>query len=83
MAIAAEQYAFVIGGVCATNAATHSLALVSAVTGGVVGQRVFPTSPAGCDRAVGWIRRKVLDKPALVVLEGGRFLRGGDRPPRK
>ena len=68
MAIVAEQYAFVIG--VDTHAATHSLALVSAATGGVVDQAVFPNSPAGCDRAVGWIHRKVLDQPALVVIEG-------------
>lgn len=68
MAIVAEQYAFVIG--VDTHAATHSLALVSAATGGVVDQAVFPNCPAGCDRAVGWIHRKVLDQPALVVIEG-------------
>ncbi len=50
MAIVAEQYAFVIG--VDTHAATHSLALVSAATGGVVDQAVFPNSPAGCDRAL-------------------------------
>lgn len=68
MAIVAEQYAFVIG--VDTHAATHSLALVSAATGGVVDQAVFPNSPAGCDRAVGWISRGVAGQSALVVIEG-------------
>lgn len=68
MAIVAEQYAFVIG--VDTHAATHSLALVSAATGGVVDQAVFPNSPAGCDRALGWISRGVAGQSALVVIEG-------------
>ena len=42
MAVVAEQYAFVIG--VDTHAATHSLALVSAATGGVVDKAGFPGS---------------------------------------
>lgn len=68
MAIVAEQYAFVIG--VDTHAATHSLALVSAATGGVVDQAVFPNCPAGCDRALGWTSRGVAGQSALVVIEG-------------
>lgn len=36
-----------------THAATHSLALVSAATGGVVDQAVFPNSPLGARPCVG------------------------------
>lgn len=45
MPIVAEQYAFVIG--ADTHAATHSLALVTASTGGLIEEKVFPNSPAG------------------------------------
>ena len=68
MAIVAEQYAFVIG--VNTHAGTHSLALLSAATGGVVDQAVFPSSPAGCDRALSWISRGAAGQSALVVVEG-------------
>jgi transposase len=43
MSIVAEEYTFVIG--VDTHAATHSLALISATTGAVVDQSVFPTTP--------------------------------------
>lgn len=53
MPIVAEQYAFVIG--VDTHAATHSFALINATNGGIIGQAVFPTSPACLDRACTWI----------------------------
>jgi transposase len=68
MPIVAEEYAFVIG--VDTHAATHSLALISATSGGVVDQAVFPNSPAGLDRALTWITRGIDGQSALVVIEG-------------
>jgi hypothetical protein len=53
MPIVAEEYAFVIG--VDTHAATHSLALVTATTGAVVDQAVFPNTPPGLGRALSWI----------------------------
>jgi transposase len=68
MPIVAEQYTFVIG--VDTHAATHSLALVTAATGAVVDEAVFPNTPPGLDRARGWIARKTAEQSALVVIEG-------------
>ena len=68
MPIVAEEYSFVIG--VDTHAATHSLALVSAISGGVVNQALFPNSPAGLDRALTWITRGIDAQSALVVIEG-------------
>jgi transposase len=68
MPIVAEEYAFVIG--VDTHAATHSLALVTGATGGVIDEVVFPNSRAGLDRALTWITRKIDGQSALVVIEG-------------
>lgn len=68
MPIVAEQYAFVIG--VDTHAATHSFALINATNGAIIAQAVFPTSPAGLDRACAWIARGIDEKSALVVIEG-------------
>lgn len=68
MPFVAEQYAFVIG--VNTHAATHSFALINATNGGIIDQAVFPTSPAGLDRARTWITRGIDASSALVVIEG-------------
>ena len=68
MPIVAEQYTFVIG--VDTHAATHSLALVIAATGAVVDEAVFPNTPPGLDRALGWITCRIAEQSALVVIEG-------------
>ena len=60
MPIVAEEYTFVIG--VDTHAATHSLALVSASTGAVVDQSVFPNTPPGLDRALTWITHRTACK---------------------
>ena len=78
MPIVAEQYAFVIG--VDTHAATHSLALVTAATGGIVTEAVFPNSPAGLDRALRWIAGKINGESALIVIEGGWVLRRRSGP---
>jgi transposase len=66
MPIVAEEYAFVIG--VDTHAATHSLALVAAATGGVIDEAVFPNTPSGLDRALTWIIRRIDGQLALVVI---------------
>ena len=68
MPIVAEQYTFVIG--VDTHAATHSLALVSASTGALIDQSVFPNTPPGLDRALTWITHRIAGQSALVVIEG-------------
>jgi transposase len=68
MPIVADQYEFVIG--VDTHAATHSLSVVTAATGAVVDQSMFPTNPSGLERAVTWISRRVGEHATLVVIEG-------------
>jgi hypothetical protein len=68
MPIVAEQYTFVIG--ADTHAATHSLALVTAATGAVIDQSVFPNTAPGLDRALTWITHRTAEQPALIVIEG-------------
>jgi transposase len=68
MSIVAEEYTFVIG--VDTHAATHSLALVTAATGAIVDQAVFPNTPPGLDRAQSWITHRIGGQPVLVVIEG-------------
>src|SRR5271156_2302975 len=46
------------------------VALISATTGAVVDQSVFPTTPSGLDRALTWITRMVGNDSVLVVIEG-------------
>lgn len=82
MPMVAEEYTFVIG--VDTHAATHSLALVTAATGGFVDEAVFPNTPAGLDRASAWMARRTDRQPVLVVIEGvGSFGAGlADRVAR-
>ncbi len=68
MPIVAEQYQFVVG--VDTHAATHSLALVTAATGAVMDQSVFPNTPPGLDRALNWIAHRICGQSVLVVIEG-------------
>ncbi|CAN5143121.1 hypothetical protein BH09ACT8_BH09ACT8_08490 [soil metagenome] len=50
---------------------THSLAPVTATTGAVVDQAVFPNTPSGLHRALTWITGRIGGQPAQVVIEGG------------
>lgn len=68
MPIVSEQYSRLVG--VDTHAATHTLAVVDAVTSAEVDQATFPTTPAGLRRAAGWAARRVGDEPALFVVEG-------------
>lgn len=86
MPIVSEQYTRLVG--IDTHAATHTLAVVDAVTGASIDQDTFPTTRAGLNRAVGWADRRVGDEPTLFVIEGigsygagiARLLAGQGRP---
>jgi len=66
--IVSEEYELVIG--VDTHAATHTFAVVAGSTGAVLDHAVFPTNPAGLERAKGWIARRCGDARTLVVIEG-------------
>ena len=66
--IVSEEYDFVIG--VDTHAATHTFAVVAGSTGAVLSHAIFPTSPAGLERAKGWLVRRCGDARALIVIEG-------------
>lgn len=69
MSIVAETFAFVIG--VDTHAKHHAYAIIAAATGKLVDQGVFPTSPAGRQRALSWIRRRTSHHAdVLVAIEG-------------
>lgn len=52
----ADFYRYVVG--VDTHAATHSYAIVAALTGAVIDQATFPTTAAGLRRARDWIGRR-------------------------
>jgi len=64
----AEEYERVVG--VDTHAATHTLTLLTAATGGVLEHRTFPTSISGLQRALSWITNRTTDHSCLVVVEG-------------
>jgi transposase len=64
----AEEYDYVVG--VDTHAASHTMSLVRAATGGIVEQCTFPASKAGLQRALGWIRNRTHGQACLVVIEG-------------
>lgn len=69
-ATVADIYRYVVG--VDTHAATHSYAIVTAVSGALVDGATFPTTPAGLRRARDWIGRRTdghLDA-VLIAAEG-------------
>lgn len=68
MLIVSEQYSKLVG--VDTHAATHTLAVVDAVTGAELGQHTFPATAAGMNRAVQWATRRAGQVPTLFVIEG-------------
>lgn len=68
MPIVSEQYSRLVG--VDTHAATHTLAVVDAVTGAALGSQVFPVTAGGLNRAVQWASRTVGGGPTLFVIEG-------------
>lgn len=67
MTIVAEQYRNVIG--VDTHARTHTYVSIDSITGRLVGQETFPTSPPGIRRAISWMGR-VTSGPFLAAVEG-------------
>ncbi len=65
--IVSAEYDFVIG--VDTHAATHTFAVVAGSTGAVLSHAIFPTSPAGLERAKGWLVRRCGDPRTLIVIE--------------
>ncbi len=68
MRTVAEEYERVVG--VDTHAATHTLTLLTAATGGVLEHRTFPTSVSGLQRTLSWITNRASDHSCLVVVEG-------------
>ena len=66
--LVSEEYDFVIG--VDTHATTHTFAVVAGSTGAVLSHAIFPTSPAGLERATGWLVRRYGDARTLNVIEG-------------
>ena len=66
--LVSEEYDFVIG--VDTHAATHTFTVVAGSTGTVLSHAIFPTSPAGLERATGWLVRRCGDARAWIVVEG-------------
>ena len=66
--LVSEEYDLVIG--VDTHAATHTFAVVAGSTGAVLSHAIFPTSPAGLERAKGWLVWRCGDARTLIVIEG-------------
>lgn len=67
MPVVAEQYARVVG--VDTHARTHTYVTVDAITGRVIGEATFPTSPPGIRRAIAWMTRNGQGE-VLAAIEG-------------
>lgn len=69
MTIVSHSYPFVVG--VDTHARSHAFTLLAAQTGELLDQKTFPSSQAGCHRAVSWIARRTSgDLSTLWVIEG-------------
>ena len=69
MAMVAEEFKFVIG--VDTHAASHTLAVIDAVSARTLAQAEFPATSAGIARAGAWAAHRT-ESPvgALVVVDG-------------
>lgn len=67
MTVVADLYEHVVG--VDTHARTHTYAVIETGTGRTRDTSTFPTTPAGLNRAVGWIQRRT-GGPVLVAVEG-------------
>ncbi len=67
MTLVADEYEHVVG--VDTHAKTHTYAILDARTGTVIDVGTFPTTPAGMERAVNWMRRRGQDE-LLAAVEG-------------
>ena len=66
MAVVAQAYDFVVG--IDTHSKTHTLAIISAVTGAEIANETFPSTSTGMKRALGWISRRSTGDKSRVLL---------------
>ncbi|WP_426225551.1 IS110 family transposase [Pseudarthrobacter sp. DSP2-3-2b1] len=66
MAIVAQSYDFVVG--IDTHSRTHTLAIISAVTGAEISNETFPSTTTGMKRALRWISRRSAGDKSRVLL---------------
>ncbi|WP_043471870.1 IS110 family transposase [Arthrobacter sp. Rue61a] len=70
MSVVAQTYDYVVG--IDTHAKTHTLAIISTLTGGEIANETFPSTSAGMGRALTWISRRSAADPerTLISMEG-------------
>ena len=68
MPIVSEQYSRLVG--VDTHAATHTVAVIDAVTGAEIDRETFPVTTAGLHRVVDWAARRAGGAATLFVVEG-------------
>lgn len=66
MAVVAQAYDFVVG--IDTHSKTHTLAIISAVTGAEIANETFPSTSTGMNRALRWISRRSTEDKSRVLL---------------
>ncbi|MFF2345955.1 transposase [Pseudarthrobacter sp. NPDC058119] len=66
MAVVAQAYDFVVG--IDTHSKTHTLAIISAVTGAEIANETFPSTSTGMSRALRWISRRSTEDKSRVLL---------------
>ncbi len=67
MTIVAETYQFVVG--VDTHARTHTFAVITTGTTALLAANTFPTTPAGMNRALAWVKRRCTGT-TLMAIEG-------------
>ena len=71
MTIVAEQFTHVIG--VDTHAAKHAYAIVETGTGALIAERSFPTTTAGINRSISWMRRRGGERIAVAIEGSGSY----------
>lgn len=66
MTVVAQCYDFVVG--VDTHAKTHTLAIISTLTGGEISNETFPSTSTGMSRALRWVSRRSTSDSGQVLL---------------
>ncbi len=66
MTVVAQTNDYVVG--IDTHSKTHTLAIISTLTGGETANETFPSTAAGMARAVTWISRRSTKDPGRVLI---------------
>lgn len=66
MAVVAQSYDYVVG--VDTHSKTHTLAIISTLTGGEIANGTFPSTSTGMGRALRWVSRRSTDNTGQVLL---------------